>query len=595
MRTLRIRVAPARLIGPAVATLLLAGSIAPVSADTDLSAGGTAVIAYANGDTVRLRSGPGYENAIVDRFAEGTTVNVIDGTHTANDGTLWYQVSVDGETGYIVSDYLTNDTLGTAGTSGRIETNTSVNVRSGPSTADSVVVTLPAGETVTLTGGNRDGWLSVSATGGDGWVVAEYLGASDAGDPETPTGGVRYTIDSVHLRSGPGPSYDSLATLPVGVTLQFTGAVENGFAQVESDAGSGWVFAQYIDSTPPADSGDGEESPPPATEEPETPTAPETPVAETRYTLESVNLRAGAGTDSASLAYLEPGVELALLGEVENGFAHVSSAYGEGWVFAQYIGTEAPADTPEEPKIPEAVTRYTIAAVNLRDGASATSSVVQVVPQGTDVTFTGETQDGYAKVTANGVEGWIAAEYLAADPPSIPDPAPEEPEESSLLAWPVSGGEWYVSQGYNGSSHQNQSSSWQYRYSLDLKRSDGNTAGQPVYSAVNGTIRWIDEATGGMSISMGDGLAYSFFHVLLDPGLQEGDTVTQGQYLGTIAPDGQMSNGGTAHLHITIWETADEGNWSRIAIPFAGNVAIEGAEFPASSTGNAYRGYTFNP
>ena len=100
MRTLRTRVAPAHLLGTAVATLLLAGSVAPASADTDLDTGGTAVIAYANGDNVRLRSGPGYENAIVDRFAEGTRVSVIDGTHTASDGTLWYQVSVDGETGH---------------------------------------------------------------------------------------------------------------------------------------------------------------------------------------------------------------------------------------------------------------------------------------------------------------------------------------------------------------------------------------------------------------------------------------------------------------------------------------------------------------
>jgi murein DD-endopeptidase MepM/ murein hydrolase activator NlpD len=163
------------------------------------------------------------------------------------------------------------------------------------------------------------------------------------------------------------------------------------------------------------------------------------------------------------------------------------------------------------------------------------------------------------------------------------------------VTWPVEGGEWYVSQGYNGSSHQNNTQYWQYYYSFDLKRSDGNTAGQPVYSAVSGTIRWIDESTGGMSIYMGNGLAYAYFHTRIDPSLQEGDTVTQGQYMGTIAPAGEAGSGSSAHLHITVWATEDEGNWSRNAIPFTGAVAIEGIAFPATGTGNDYRGYTFNP
>lgn len=53
--------------------------------------------------------------------------------------------------------------------------------------------------------------------------------------------------------------------------------------------------------------------------------------------------------------------------------------------------------------------------------------------------------------------------------------------------------------------------------------------------------------------------------------------------------------GAAARLHITVWETSDEGNWSRQAVPFSGNVAIEGVDFPATGEGNDYRGYTFNP
>ena len=94
-----------------------------------------------------------------------------------------------------------------------------------------------------------------------------------------------------------------------------------------------------------------------------------------------------------------------------------------------------------------------------------------------------------------------------------------------------SGQTWIVGQGYNtspaqGGSHWNcdpatlldQPSQtrgcrapYQYRYSFDLSLPDGSQAGRPVLSPVNGTIRWIDLSTGGMSIDLGDGFAVAFF------------------------------------------------------------------------------------
>src|SRR5215212_7832600 len=77
-----------------------------VRAATDLEIGGTAVIAEAQGDHVRLRDAPGLDGEIIDTFPEGTVVDVIDGLFEADDGSLWYQVEAGGETGYMISDYL---------------------------------------------------------------------------------------------------------------------------------------------------------------------------------------------------------------------------------------------------------------------------------------------------------------------------------------------------------------------------------------------------------------------------------------------------------------------------------------------------------
>jgi len=195
------------------------------------------------------------------------------------------------------------------------------------------------------------------------------------------------------------------------------------------------------------------------------------------------------------------------------------------------------------------------------------------------------------------------------------EPQPASANHSSIK-WPVpSGATWYISQGYNtspadGWSHYNCdpntlkdqisqthscSAYYQYKFSFDIKRKDGNTAGQPVLSPVNGTIRWIDEAYGGMSINLGDGYAVAFFHANLVNGLAAGQTVTQGQLLGTVAPAGQAGNGGSPHIHITIWKTTDGGNWSRNAVPFTDDHKIDGMDFPhkGESVRNQYYGVEF--
>ncbi len=163
-----------------------------------------------------------------------------------------------------------------------------------------------------------------------------------------------------------------------------------------------------------------------------------------------------------------------------------------------------------------------------------------------------------------------------------------------------SGEVWTFGQGYNtsptqGGSHWNCDAStlldqpsqtqgcrapYQYRYSIDLYVADGSTAGRAVLSPVNGVIRWIDESTGGMSIDLGDGYAVAFFHTDLFAGLAAGQPVRQGQQLAVVSPPGGGANGGWPHVHLTVWQTTDGGNWSRNAIPFTGTNAIEGVDFP---------------
>ena len=180
-------------------------------------------------------------------------------------------------------------------------------------------------------------------------------------------------------------------------------------------------------------------------------------------------------------------------------------------------------------------------------------------------------------------------------------PEPVRATHGSIKMPFAAGAEWYISQGYNtspdeGWSHYNCNprtlkdeisgtesceAGWQYKYSFDLRRTDGSEAGQPVLSPVDGTIRWLDNYHGGMSIDLGDGYAVAFFHANLARGLESGQAVRQGQRLGTVAGPGDGANGGTPHIHLTLWQTEDAGNWSRIAVPFTDNHTLDGYDFPA--------------
>ncbi|MBA3337465.1 MAG: SH3 domain-containing protein, partial [Chloroflexia bacterium] len=81
----------------------------PVRADTNLLPGERARIAYANGESVRLRAGVGFDSEVVTLLPEGTQVQLLDGPLTAADGTLWYQLMVGEQTGYIVHEFLAAD------------------------------------------------------------------------------------------------------------------------------------------------------------------------------------------------------------------------------------------------------------------------------------------------------------------------------------------------------------------------------------------------------------------------------------------------------------------------------------------------------
>lgn len=166
-------------------------SLKPYSAATTL---------YSN-DTVNVRSGPGTDTEIVGGLGPGDAVMVIGETNN------WYQVSVNGQTGYVRKDFLTSNANAVAQTTAQAtasdeaigESTTAynygssvtmyatdgVNIRTQPSTGSEVTGALDSGNSVTVIG-ETDNWYIVSTGSGTGYISKSYLSSSA---PAASTGG----------------------------------------------------------------------------------------------------------------------------------------------------------------------------------------------------------------------------------------------------------------------------------------------------------------------------------------------------------------------------------------------------------------------
>lgn len=141
-------------------SLLLAASA--LAANSAVAAG------CISGSSVRMRSSASASSKIVATLGKGTSVSILN---TSNS--KWYEVSFDGKTGYVSSDYVTVDRDGSFTAPGIVSAD-GVNIRASASTASSVVGTVTKNTILTVTG-LQDGWYSVTCQYGTKGFIRSNL------------------------------------------------------------------------------------------------------------------------------------------------------------------------------------------------------------------------------------------------------------------------------------------------------------------------------------------------------------------------------------------------------------------------------------
>jgi uncharacterized protein YraI len=116
-------------------------------------------------DDLNFRTGPGLKYAVITVAPAGTTVTLRGDLRNGFRSVLYA-----GEIGWMSEKYLQIENVATT-----MRVLESLNLRAGPSTADGVILVIPAGADVTVTGDAQNGFLAVTYQGQSGWVFAQYL------------------------------------------------------------------------------------------------------------------------------------------------------------------------------------------------------------------------------------------------------------------------------------------------------------------------------------------------------------------------------------------------------------------------------------
>ena len=205
------------LVLSAATTLLLAVSALAAEGDIAVGAGAT------TGSSLRMRAEASTSSSIITTLDKNVAVAVLDDTL---DG--WYNVSFDGNSGYVSADFLQIDQDNIFQSYGRANAD-GVNVRSSASTDGEVLASVNSGTIVTVTG-LVDGWYSVTCQyGTEGYIRSDF---------------VDLTASSI---SSSNSSIISFAKQYLGTRYSYGGASPSGF---DCSGFTMYVYKQFGYSLP---------------------------------------------------------------------------------------------------------------------------------------------------------------------------------------------------------------------------------------------------------------------------------------------------------------------------------------------------------
>jgi len=296
------------------------GSVGFIRSDFLKAPAGNSGSAFRTTDGVNLRSSASTDSSILSTVSTGTSVEVLE-----HNPAGWSKVRISGTTGFIRSDFLTRGGTGgeTAAAAvassetaiGTLRTTGGVNVRSGPSTNDSILKTLAARTSVEVLE-QSNGWSKVRHNGSVGFIRSDLL--SDSGT--TPAATTLRTTGVVNLRSGPSTNNSIVKKLAASTNVEVLEQQSNGWSSVRHEGTAGFIRSDLLSSTGASSSG---------------------AAIGTLRTVTGVNFRSGPSTNDSIIRLLAVNTSVDVLENQSNGWSKVRHNGTEGFIRSDLLGTGA--------------------------------------------------------------------------------------------------------------------------------------------------------------------------------------------------------------------------------------------------------------
>ncbi len=270
---------------------------------------------------------------------------------------------------------------------------TSVNVRTGPSTAKSVLTQLQEGAQVVGAGAVSGDWLPITYGGVTAYAWADYLKLDKVAATVVTSGpaGKKTTLVKVDVRATAGADGEIVSTLAKGVAVHVTGLTSGAFSQVTVSGKTRWVLTASVSTA-----------------------IDTTPDVVAKYTLTgSLALRATASVTAANQGTIASGATVGGTGTHSGTYSQVVYSGKVGWVITGYL--KAVAGTPSALVLPLRKTTLYVATAGavLRAAADAESSSPGSLGKGFAIRTTGTTKNGFTQVIWAGSTAWIATTSLS--------------------------------------------------------------------------------------------------------------------------------------------------------------------------------------
>lgn len=282
--------------------------------------------------------------------------------------------------------------------------NAEVHVRTGPSTTNTILMTLKKGAVVEGNGSAADGWRPITFESGRAWVYAQYVTQTASNSTPVTVGlaGKKPTTANVNLRTAPTLTSEILKVIKKGVTVDVSGRRSGDFTEVTVDGAVRWLYSKYVAGVPtPTD--------------PTTPPPPDT-LAKV-ITTTTLALRSSASANAATLGDAKPNTEVGLTGRHTASYSEIVIGAQFAWVLTGYLKA-----APSGPTVTLPVSlglRYIRATdVNVRQKSDAESTKLATLAHGTVLQMTGPKVNKYTQIIFNGGLGWVATEYLSITKPA---------------------------------------------------------------------------------------------------------------------------------------------------------------------------------